>query len=153
VQLTRYTDYSLRVLIYLALHPDGATIREMADRYGVSQNHLIKVVHNLGKLGLIDTHRGKGGGVRLAADPAGLRIGQIVLKVEPGFRLAECFKPEGNTCPISGICTLTHVLREAGDSFIETLDQYTLADLCANKEQLLERLALTGPASGRAGPA
>ena len=102
MQLTRYTDYSLRVLLYLAVHPEGGTVPEIAQVYGVSQHHLVKVVHNLGKLGMVLTTRGKGGGVKLNQPAEDIRIGEAVRRLEPHFNLAECFNSDANTCPITG---------------------------------------------------
>jgi Rrf2 family transcriptional regulator, nitric oxide-sensitive transcriptional repressor len=130
MQLTRFTDYSLRVLIDLGSHPDAlATVSGMATKHVISRNHLTHVVHQLGLKGYIETTRGKGGGFRLARRPDLIRIGDVVRDMEPGFDLAECFKPGESTCHLMPACALRPVLAEAGRAFLSTLDRYTLADL------------------------
>lgn len=133
MQLTQYTDYSLRILMYLASKPGGfATISEMADYYGVSRNHLVKVVHNLATSGFIQTTRGKHGGMRLARSPEHISVGEVVRKTEPNFEVAECFGGD-NCCVITAACGLRPVLNEALASFWQTLDRYSLADVTADK--------------------
>lgn len=130
MRLTLYTDYSLRVLLYLA-HKEGqlVTITELADFYKVSRNHLVKVVHELGKNGYILTTRGKHGGIRLAHSPSEIKIGEVVRTTEPDFDLLECFNPELDQCVITKTCKLKTVLFEAQANFIGVLDKYTLADV------------------------
>ena len=129
MKLTLYTDYSLRVLLYLA-HKEGqaATITELADFYKVSRNHLVKVVHELGKSGYILTSRGKHGGIKLARSPAEIKIGEVVRQTEPDLDLLECFNPAIDQCVISKTCNLKSILFEARANFIGVLDKYTLAD-------------------------
>lgn len=129
MRLTLYTDYSLRVLLYLA-YKEGeiVTISELADFYKVSRNHLVKVVHELGKNGYISTSRGKKGGIRLAKSPEDIVIGEVVRKTEPDFDLLECFNPEVDQCVITRVCKLKYILFEAQANFIKILDKYTLAD-------------------------
>jgi Rrf2 family nitric oxide-sensitive transcriptional repressor len=130
VQLTRFTDYSLRVLIHLGNHPDTlATVATIAGVHDISRHHLTRVVHQLGLKGYIDTVRGKGGGFSLARPPAQIRIGDVVRDMETGFELAECFRPGNSTCRLMPDCTLKSILAEAGNAFLATLDRYTLADL------------------------
>jgi Rrf2 family transcriptional regulator, nitric oxide-sensitive transcriptional repressor len=137
MQLTLYTDYSLRVLIYLGIRPNHqATITEIAQSYKVSRNHLVKVVHNLGNMGYITTTRGRGGGLLLALPPEKINIGEVVRKTEPNFALVECFDEETNSCPISPACALIRALKLARKAFLEVLDQYTLADVVANRVEL-----------------
>ena len=137
MQLTLYTDYSLRVLIYLGIRPNHqATITEIAQSYKVSRNHLVKVVHNLGNMGYITTTRGRGGGLLLALAPEKINIGEVVRKTEPNFDLVECFDEETNTCPISPACALIKALKQARKAFLEVLEQYTLADVVANCSEL-----------------
>ncbi len=134
MQLTLYTDYSLRVLLYLAQKEDGpATISEIADFYGISRNHLVKVVHHLGTIGLLHTTRGKGGGVRLAKAPSEIRIGEVVRATEPHFHLVECFDPGAPTCSVLNDCRLKGVLGEATRAFFQVLDGYTLADMLGER--------------------
>lgn len=96
MQLTLYTDYSLRVLLYLAAAEGTATVSEIAERHGISKNHLVKVVHHLGKLGYVHTERGRHGGIRLAREPGSMRLGALVQDTEPHFHLVECFDTERN---------------------------------------------------------
>ncbi|WP_442601549.1 Rrf2 family transcriptional regulator [Paenibacillus sp. KN14-4R] len=131
MRLTYYTDYSLRVLMYLAVLEEGqkTSIRDIAKSYGISENHLIKCVHELGKLGLIATSRGRGGGIKLAVDAKSIRIGDIVRKTEKDFDLVECFDPKVNTCRLSPSCKLKHVLASALQVYLKKLNEYTLADM------------------------
>lgn len=130
MQLTRFTDYSLRVLIYLGTHPEPlATVAAITAEYGISRNHLTRVVHQLGIKGYIETTRGKGGGFRLARHPGQIRIGDVVRDMETGFDLAECFRPGESACRLLPACALKPVLAGAGRAFLSSLDQYTLADL------------------------
>ena len=134
MHLTLYTDYSLRVLMYLALKNESATIPEIAETYNISRNHLIKVVHNLGKSRFIETSRGRNGGIRLAVDPKNLNLGKLVRITEPNFHIVECFDTVNNECCITPACKLQHVLHEALKGFFDTLDGYTLADIIDNAE-------------------
>jgi len=135
MQLTQYTDYSLRTLIYLGLNPDKlSTITEISESYGISRNHLVKVVHQLGTQGLIKTVRGKGGGIRLVSAPEEINIGDVVRRFE-NFALVECFS-EHDTCVISPSCRLRGVLREALRSFMAVLDACTLKDLLVNQGKM-----------------
>ncbi len=130
MQLTRFTDYSLRVLMYLGSHPESlATVAAIASEYDISRHHLTRVVHQLGLRGYIETARGKGGGFRLARSPERIRIGDVVRDMESGFELAECFRPGDSTCRLMPACALKPVLAEAGRAFLSTLDRHTLADL------------------------
>lgn len=140
MQLTRYTDYSLRVLIYLAVMQGTSTIADMAARYRISENHLVKVVHNLGKLGYVETARGRAGGVKLARNPGAIRIGEVVRQVEPTFDLLECFNAKKNTCPILPACALRHVLGEAQKAFLDVLDGYTLDAFLTDKNEIAKLL-------------
>lgn len=130
MRLTLYTDYSLRVLLYLASKEDAmVTITELADFYQISRNHLVKVVHNLGLKGYISTSRGRNGGIRLARAARDISVGEVVRSTEPDFDLLECFNPVTNKCVITPSCTLKSVLINAQATFIGTLDKYSLADL------------------------
>lgn len=144
MHITRYTDYSLRVLIYLAVRDEGlATIQEIADSYGVSKNHLMKVVHQLNLKGYIESLRGKNGGLRLHRKPEDINIGVLIRETEPDLALVECFSAD-NKCCITPVCGLKHVLADALNAFLGTLDQYTLADLLPEKQkpQLLRLLQI-----------
>ena len=136
MRLTRYTDYSLRVLMYLAVRPDGfGTIQSIAEAYGVSRNHLMKVVQELNRRRYIDTVRGKGGGMRLRLPPERINVGQVVRDMESDLALVECFGPH-NRCVITPECRLRDVLGDAMNAFMAVLDRYTLADLVADPEPL-----------------
>jgi Rrf2 family nitric oxide-sensitive transcriptional repressor len=129
MQLTIFTDYGLRSLMYMAAHPERlCSVKEIAEHYDISRNHLVKVVHRLAQLGYIESSKGKGGGIRLAHKPATLKLGDLVQQLEPHMNLVECFNTETNTCRISKKCQLKHYLAEANKAFIATLNQYTLAD-------------------------
>lgn len=129
MKLTLYTDYSLRVLLYLAYREgETATISELADFYNISRNHLVKVVHDLGKNGYITTTRGKGGGMKLARPPEEIKISEVVRKTEPDLDLLECFDPRTDQCAITKVCNLKSILFEARANFIGVLEKYTLAD-------------------------
>jgi Rrf2 family nitric oxide-sensitive transcriptional repressor len=145
MQLTRYTDYSLRVLIYLAITQETTTIANIAARYRISENHLVKVVHNLGKLGYVETVRGRSGGVRLAGDPESIRVGEVVRQVEPNFDLLECFNVKENTCPILPACKLRVVLGQAQQAFMAVLDEYTLATFLSERVEIARLLNLDLP--------
>jgi Rrf2 family nitric oxide-sensitive transcriptional repressor len=130
VRLTTFTDYSLRVLLYVASAPEGrATIAEIATAYGVSENHMVKVVHFLGKNGLLANTRGRGGGLRLARPAEDINVAQVVRLAESGDRPAECFDKATNHCVLAGSCGLQRVLGDAVDAFYGTLERYSLADL------------------------
>src|SRR5262245_49818850 len=143
MRLTAFSDYSLRLLIYLAAARDKrSTIREVAEAYGISEHHMVKVVHLLGKEGLLLNTRGKGGGVRLARSPADINVGQVVRLTEGSDMPAECFDRERNTCPITPSCRLRRVLAEAVEVFYAALEQYTLEDLAINRPKLTSLLQL-----------
>ncbi|GIN23224.1 MAG TPA: Rrf2 family transcriptional regulator [Bacillus bacterium] len=131
MKLTNYTDYSLRVLIYLALKKPGelANITEIAEAYSISRNHLTKVIHELGKMGVIHTIRGRRGGIKLALPPEEINIGEVVRKTEDDFNIVECFGDGPSRCVISPICGLKHVLNSALSAYLAVLDEYTLADI------------------------
>ena len=141
MRLTSFTDYSLRVLIYLAARPDQrATVAEIAQAYDIKQNHLTKVVHALAREGWLTTVRGKGGGLQLAVAASRIGIGAVARAAEGDDQPAECFDAEANTCPIAQACRLKRVLRQATEAFHAVLDQYTLADLVQNRQALAKVL-------------
>lgn len=134
MHLTKFTDYSLRVTIYLALHPDGlVTIADIARDYDIPANHLMKVVHRLAQRGYIETVRGKGGGMRLARAPDMINVGDLVRDTEDNMDIAECFDAAKQNCPMLPACALKSVLIEARKSFMATLDFYRLSDIMGNK--------------------
>ncbi len=142
MRFTRYTDYALRVLTYLGLKDaeNLSTIKEIAGRYGISENHLMKVVHRLGQTGYVETVRGRGGGIRLARAPEEIVIGGVVRDCEDDLRIVECFDPVTNTCPITAACALPAILDQALSAFLVVLDKYTLADLLRPRAGLAEIL-------------
>lgn len=143
MRLTVYTDYALRMLTYLALKDGGlATIAEIAEAYGVSRNHLMKVAYELGAAGYVETVRGRGGGLRLAKDPAQIRLGDVVRDSEPDMALVTCFAPVEAPCAIRRCCVLRGVLDEAGAAFLDVLDGHTLADLIAPSRRLRTALVI-----------
>ncbi|MDJ1156522.1 Rrf2 family transcriptional regulator [Macrococcus caseolyticus] len=133
MKLTLYSDYSLRVLMYVARQEHRVQIDEIAKFYGISKNHLTKVVNNLATLGYIETTRGRGGGIRIKMTPEEINIGALIRKTEEHFNLVECFDRETNTCPIAGICGLQGVLGEALNAYLSVLDKYTLQDILFRK--------------------
>lgn len=138
MRLTMYTDFSLRVLIYLGMKGTEtlSTIQEISETYGISKNHLTKVTHELGKMGYLETVRGRGGGIRLHVDPSLINIGEVVRKTEDDFHLVECFNAEENRCIITPACRLKGVLHDALQAYLAVLDRYTLADFVENNEAL-----------------
>lgn len=148
MKLTAFTDHSLRVLIYLgAAGGRRATIAQIAHAYDASENHLVKVVHFLGKQGWLANVRGKGGGLELAMPPELIPIGDVVRQTEGQVVAAECFGEQGGDCCIAPACHLRGVLGEAVAAFYAVLDRYTLADIVDNREQLSRILFI--PAAGR----
>ena len=130
MRLTDYTDYTLRTLMYLGVHRDKlVTIQEIADVYGISKSHLMKIVHQLGLAGRIETLRGRSGGLRLGREPEDINIGEVVRGTEPDFAMAECFDRHDNACILRSSCELKGVLRRAMQAYMEVLDEVTLADL------------------------
>jgi Rrf2 family transcriptional regulator, nitric oxide-sensitive transcriptional repressor len=155
MKLTAFTDYSLRVLIYLATQPERrATIGGIAAAFDISEHHLTKVVHFLGKKGWLANVRGKGGGLELATLPELIGVGDVVRHTEGHPMPAECFEEDGGHCSIADICELRGVLGRAVKAFYGILDQYTLADLVHNRKELAAILFVERPAhaSRRAAP-
>lgn len=148
MRLTVFSDYTLRVLIYLGLRRDRlCTIAEIAEAYAISRNHLMKVVHNLGLRGDIETVRGKGGGIRLAREPSAINVGAVVRAAEHDAPLVECFDPANSCCRIEAACLLKGVFGKATQAFYTVLDQYTLADLLRTEQHMADLLEVTKPAA------
>jgi Rrf2 family nitric oxide-sensitive transcriptional repressor len=142
MRLTTMTDYALRLLMYVAQRPDRlCTIAEVAQAYGVSEAHLMKITHHLGRGGFLETVRGKGGGMRLAAAPARINLGAVVRAVEPDFMLVECFDG-GSGCALTGSCRLAGVISGALAAFLAHLDARTLADLLPPADAAAQPLRL-----------
>lgn len=136
MNLTRYTDYGLRVLTYLALLPEEklTNVDELSEIYGISRNNLNKIVHQLSKEGVVQTKKGKGGGLKLALLPEQINLGDMLMLMESSMQLVDCTKPE---CSILPACRLKGILVEATNAFINVLKQYTLADLVAENNHEL----------------
>lgn len=139
MKLTLFSDYSLRVLLYLATNGERLiTLAEISQAYGISQHHVVKVVQHLVEEGFVESTRGRGGGIRLAKSPAAINVGALVRMTEPGLELVECFDRRMNTCPIDSACGLKHVLEDAQSAFFDVLDRHTLADFVPRAPALLK---------------
>ncbi|HSJ99184.1 MAG TPA: Rrf2 family transcriptional regulator [Myxococcota bacterium] len=138
MKLTTFTDYSLRVLIHVATAPEGrATIAQVAQAFDISENHLVKVVHLLGREGFLFNTRGRGGGLRLARPASQIRVGAVVRAAEGGDAIAECFDAATNRCVIAPVCRLGGALARAMAAFHAVLDDYTLEDIVANRKEVV----------------
>lgn len=155
MRLTAYTDYTLRTLMYLAVDRGRpATIAAIAKAYGISETHLMKVVHQLGLAGDIATVRGRKGGIRLAKPPEAINLGTVVRRTEADMAMVPCFA-DAQSCAIGDVCRLRSVLGEALDAFLAVLDRYSLADLVAPRRQplaLLLGIESTASTETSAGP-
>ncbi|MCJ8352628.1 RrF2 family transcriptional regulator [Novacetimonas hansenii] len=164
MRLTLHTDYALRVLLYVALRPETrVSIREVAQANRVSETHMVKVVHKLGRAGLIRTVRGRGGGIELGQAAEDIRIGAVVRLTEEERQLVSCMRPkaEAEDCVLSGFCQFYFVLGTALDAFMEVLDRWTLADILkmSARDDMMRRLFIVDevalndqlPQSGGAG--
>jgi Rrf2 family nitric oxide-sensitive transcriptional repressor len=139
MRLTTMTDYAMRLLMYVAQRPERlCTISEVAGAYEISEAHLMKITHQLGRSGWLETVRGKGGGMRLAAAPADINLGAVVRSVEPDFDIVDCFASE-TACLLTGHCRLTGIVSGALQSFMQHLDRYTLADLLPSAGEVAAR--------------
>jgi Rrf2 family nitric oxide-sensitive transcriptional repressor len=142
IQLTAYTNYALRTLMYCALHPDTSVrVEDVAGAYGISKAHLLKVARQLGQLGYLENQRGRTGGIRLAMAPDQIVVGKVVRQTEGNLELVECFNAQTNTCPLIGVCTLSNLFRTGLQAFLAELDKVTIADMVADRRALLARLA------------
>lgn len=142
MRLTQFTDYGLRLLIYLGHCEGRGTVEDAAAGLLVSRNHLVKVAHRLVGLGLIRSYKGRGGGLELACDPADVRLGVLVRDLEPDFHLVECFDREHNTCPLIGACDLEQALYKARDAFFKELDTWTLRHLLVSSKRSAKMVRL-----------
>ena len=145
MNLTTYTDYSLRVLLFLGTleYREKTSIKEISRVFSISENHLSKIVYELGKLGLIETIRGRNGGIRLAVQPADINIGWLVRHTEENLALVECFAGGENYCIVTPVCQLKRIFSEALQAFLHVLDSYTLQDLLTNTDELKTLLLRT----------
>jgi Rrf2 family nitric oxide-sensitive transcriptional repressor len=148
MQLTLHADYAFRVLLYLGSQPAGSVVstEEISTSYGISRNHLVRVVQTLNDWGYVKVSPGRSGGVSLARDAESIRLGDVMRSAETNMRVVECFDPKTNTCPIISSCRLQPVLAEALNAFMAVLDRYTLADLLdrrakSNLAKVFARLA------------
>ncbi|MDE1544839.1 Rrf2 family transcriptional regulator [Dechloromonas agitata] len=149
MRLSTFSDYSLRLLMYLGAQPDRlATIAEIAAGHGISESHLMKVAHQLGRGGFIETVRGKGGGLRLAMAANEIVLGKVIRHTESDFNLVECFASNAS-CRIQGACCLNSILDQAVKALFQVLDRYTLADLLVNPQGLIPLQAATAHDPGR----
>jgi Rrf2 family nitric oxide-sensitive transcriptional repressor len=137
MRLTSFTDYSVRVLMYVA-HKNGelASIREVSEAYDISKNHLMKVVHLLGKGGYLDTVRGKNGGFRLGKETKDINIGALIRYTEDDLSIVECFSDTENRCSLVNVCSFSNVMQEALQAFLGAADKYTLEDLVKDKNPM-----------------
>jgi Rrf2 family nitric oxide-sensitive transcriptional repressor len=141
MELTLFSDYALRTLLYLGSHSDGLVpASAISDAFGTSSDHVAKVAKWLTQRGYVRAQRGKTGGLALARDPASIRIGQLITETEPHMQLIECFDAATNSCPLSPSCRLKAALYQARAAFVAALDAYTLADLLGNAPELVQLL-------------
>jgi Rrf2 family nitric oxide-sensitive transcriptional repressor len=144
MRLTAYTNYALRTLQLAALRtPDLVRIDEVVAIHGLKKPNIVKAVHELGREGYLVTQRGRGGGFKLAKQPESITVGEVVRLTEGDLDIVECFNPETNTCPLIGACRLSRKLHEATAAFMAVLDDLTIADIAANKGQLMARIDAT----------
>jgi Rrf2 family transcriptional regulator, nitric oxide-sensitive transcriptional repressor len=142
MHLTQFSDYSMRLVLYLACHPERlVSVEEVGQAYGISRHHLVKVVQTLTDLEVIESQRGRGGGMRLAKHPSEINVGWLVRRTEPHFNLVECFDDETNTCPISPVCGLKGALHRAQQAFLGVLDEYNLEHFQSRRADLVILLA------------
>ena len=154
MRLTLYADYSLRVLLYLASHPNRVvSTAEVSTAYGISKHHLVRVIQGLGRHGFVEVRPGRTGGVVLALAPSEISVGKVVRLMEPDFHVVECFNPQKNSCPIAPACGLVGVLHEAMRAFLTSLDQYTLEDIARRGRPDLALFFLKPPSPEEAGEA
>ena len=142
MHLTQYTTFTLRTLQYLALHdPDIVTVEDVSRAHRISKAHLVKVSHELGQRGYLQTLRGRNGGMKLARPADQIIVGEVVRWTEAPLELVECFNPDTNTCPLEGACHLSRGIQRALRAFLSVLDDMTIADITVNRGILLDRLA------------
>ena len=145
MEISQFTDYSLRTLIFVALAEEElSSVKQIATAYGISRNHLVKVVHNLARNGYLETFKGKGGGIKLAMPPEKINVGKL-MRVTENLSILECFPPKRKKggCCIAGICELQIILRKALNAFLAELDDVTLRDLLSRKTTLQKRLGIS----------
>lgn len=142
MKLTSYTNFAMRSLQLAALKaPNLVKVDDVVRIHGLARPHIVKIVHELGQAGYLETQRGRGGGFRLARPAEDIIVGEVVRITEGPLDLVECFNPTNNTCPLIGICKLSRALQEATRAFMAILDDLTLADISSNRNDLMERIA------------
>ena len=141
MRLNVQTDYALRMLMFLAAKQGQASVDEIANAYGISRNHLMKVAQRMTELGYVDAKRGRGGGLTLARLPSQINVGAVVRSIENFGAFVECFDKESNQCPVSGVCGLQGALASALGDFMARLDGYSLADILPSPQKFATRLA------------
>lgn len=142
MKLTGYTNYALRSLQLAALRaPDLVRVDDVVKIHGLARPHIVKIVHDLGRAGFLETVRGRGGGFRLGRPAEQIVVGDVVRMTEGPLEVVECFNPDSNTCPLLGVCRLSLALRKATAAFMAVLDDLTVADISANRGELLNRIA------------
>ncbi len=142
MHLTQYTNFALRTLQFVALHdPALVTVDDVSRAHRISKAHLVKVAHELGQRGYVQTTRGRRGGMRLSRPADQITVGEIIRWTEAPLQLVECFNPVTNTCPLEGVCHLSRGIQRALRAFLSVLDDLTIADITLNRSSLLDRLA------------
>jgi Rrf2 family nitric oxide-sensitive transcriptional repressor len=136
MRLTVFSDFALRALIYMESQARPVSLRQIAAAYGISHNHLVKVVGQLQKAGFVETKRGPGGGVALARPADQINLADVLRATEPDFNIVECLDMGTNSCPIAGLCALTGVLTDAKDAFLAEVSRHTLADVTRNRKRI-----------------
>jgi len=143
MRLTQQTDYAFRMLIYLAVHRErSGTVQDVAENYGISRSHLLKVALKLGRLGYVKTSRGRSGGIALARAPEDINLGEVIRAMEDDLGLVECMRPDGGQCVISPACNLKKLVGRALAAFVAVFDGVTLAELTHNRSELLKLLEI-----------
>lgn len=143
MRLTTYTDYSLRILMYVSLkNNEKATIKDICDCYNISKNHVMKIVYELAREGLLITSRGVNGGILLAKKPEEITLREVMLITESDFKIVECFNDGESKCPLVGNCKLNKTLNEGLKAFLDTMEKVTIADLVQSKNTMLRLLNL-----------
>ena len=148
MRITNYTTYSLRTLMFAALHNDRlCKVQEVADAFGISKSHLVKCVHRLGQWGFLQCVRGRNGGFRLAMPATEIAIGAVVRRTEDTLYLVECFNKPTNSCPLISRCHLSKALQRATTAFFAELDSLSIADVTRNQKVLMNLLAIDSVAT------
>jgi Rrf2 family transcriptional regulator, nitric oxide-sensitive transcriptional repressor len=141
VHLTQFSDYSLRLVIYLACHPERlVSVDQVSGSFRISKHHLVRVVQKLTDLGVVESQRGRGGGMRLAMSPSEINVGWLIRRTEPHLNLVECFDLGTNTCPIAPACGLKGALHRAQQAFLGVLDEYSIDQFLNRRTDLVPLL-------------